>query len=179
MINPNPESSQFSLTSLMVALLLGAGYLSVLTSGEMPLPSSFSITHSYEQEEADRLDQQVTKLYEQGKYAEAIPLVEQQLAISKRLYGENHPDIAANLNTLGLLYYSQGRYIEAEPLYKQSLEMSKRLHGKNHQDIATSLNNLGLVYLAQDRYSEAEPLLKQAQAIRQRLLGAGHKLTDL
>jgi tetratricopeptide (TPR) repeat protein len=167
MIKPNHKRNLLPLkTSLMVVLTLGAGCLPVLPPGAAQSSSSFLIAQASEQEEADRLHQQVTKLYQQGKYAEAIPLAQRELAIRKQLHGENHPDVATSLNNLAELYRAQGRYTEAEPLYKQSLAMSKRLLGENHPSVATILNNLAELYRAQGRYSEAEPLLKQAEAIK-------------
>jgi tetratricopeptide (TPR) repeat protein len=71
--------------------------------------------------EAERLNQQVIQLYQQGKYNEAILLAEQALAIRKQQLGDNHPSTATSLNNLAGLYESQGRYSEAEPLYKQVL----------------------------------------------------------
>jgi tetratricopeptide (TPR) repeat protein len=118
--------------------------------------------------EAERLNQQVIQLYQQGKYNEAILLAEQALAIRKQQLG---------LNNLALLYYSQGRYSEAEPLYKQALAIRKQQLGDNHPDTATSLNNLAELYRVQGRYSEAEPLYKQALAIRKQQLGDNHPLT--
>ena len=94
----------------------------------------------------------------QGLYKLAEPWLEQCLEVSQHRLGENHPDVAASLNNLALLYYNQGRYSEAEPLYLQALDLRKQLLGEHHPDVATSLNNLALLYLYQGRYSEAEPL---------------------
>jgi hypothetical protein len=42
--------------------------------------------------------------------SEAEPLLVEALAMSKRLLGEEHPDVALSLNNLASLYFSQGRY---------------------------------------------------------------------
>ncbi|WP_287734022.1 tetratricopeptide repeat protein [Microcystis sp. M095S1] len=127
--------------------------------------------------EAERLNQQVIQLYQQGKYNEAILLAEQALAIRKQQLGDNHPLTATSLNNLAELYRVQGRYSEAEPLYKQALAIIKQQLGDNHPLTAQSLNNLALLYRVQGRYSEAEPLYKQALAIRKQQLGDNHPLT--
>ena len=44
--------------------------------------------------EADRLNRTVLDLYGAGKYAEAVPLARQALAIRKAVLGEHHPDTA-------------------------------------------------------------------------------------
>jgi len=43
--------------------------------------------------------------YSQGKYKEAEPLYQQALALRQKLLGDDHPDVAASLNNLALLYY--------------------------------------------------------------------------
>ncbi len=125
--------------------------------------------------EAERLDQQVILLYQQGKYSEAIPLAERALAIRRKILNEN-PDVATSLNNLAQLYENQGRYSQAELLYRQALEMRKRLLGDNHLDVASSLNNLAGLYQNQGRYSQAEPLYRQALEMKKRLLGDNHPL---
>ncbi len=144
----------------------------------MPVPiveqAMSQVSPQEELAEAERLNQQVIQLYQQGKYAEAIPLAEQALAIRKKVLGDNHPDVAASLNNLAELYQSQGRYTEAEPLYQQSLAIFKQQLGDNHPDVAQSLHNLALLYEFQGRYAEAEPLYQQSLAIFKQELGDDH-----
>ncbi len=56
-----------------------------------------------------------------GRDDQAEPLLERALAIDRRTNGEDHPDVAWDLRTLGSLYQRQGRYEEAEAVV---LEMS-------------------------------------------------------
>ncbi|NEP26593.1 CHAT domain-containing tetratricopeptide repeat protein, partial [Moorena sp. SIO3I6] len=121
--------------------------------------------------EAERLNQQAEQLYQQGKYNEAIPLAEQALAIRKKIFVNNHLDVATSLNYLALLYKLQGRYAEAIPLAEQALAIRKKVLGDNHLDVAASLNNLAELYKLQARYAEAEPLYQQSLAITKQQLG--------
>jgi tetratricopeptide (TPR) repeat protein len=82
-------------------------------------------------------------LKEQGKYEEAEPLYQQSLVIKRKVcaihlaassrdhsckvFGEEHPDVAASLNNLAELLRTQGKYDEAEPLYQQSLAISRKV----------------------------------------------------
>ncbi|MEH2111484.1 tetratricopeptide repeat protein, partial [Nostoc sp.] len=59
-----------------------------------------------------------------------------------QLLGEEHPDVAASLNNLALLYNSQGRYSEAETLYIQALDLCERQLGRNHPNTVTVRENL-------------------------------------
>ncbi|NMF84665.1 FxSxx-COOH system tetratricopeptide repeat protein [Nodosilinea sp. P-1105] len=110
----------------------------------------------------------------QGWYGEAEPLFQDALAMTKRLLGDEHLDVATSLHNLASLYDNQGRYGEAEPLFQDALAMTKRLLGEEHPDIATSLNNLAGLYDKQGRYGEAEPLYQNALAMYKRLLGDEH-----
>src|SRR5215813_7612663 len=74
--------------------------------------------------------------------------------------GADHPDTAASLNNLALLYVLQGKYGEAEPLYKRALAIRERRLGADHPDTATSLHNLAELYRSQGKYEEAEPLYR-------------------
>jgi len=47
------------------------------------------------------LNNEVVRLYEQGRYPEATAKARQALAIHKEVLGERHPDIAASLIALG------------------------------------------------------------------------------
>jgi tetratricopeptide (TPR) repeat protein len=67
--------------------------------------------------EAQRLYGEVGKLYDQGKYPQAVPLARKALDILRKVLGDEHPHTAACLNELALLYESQGRYADAQPYY--------------------------------------------------------------
>jgi tetratricopeptide (TPR) repeat protein len=96
---------------------------------------------------AEQLDQQVVKLYGDGKVAEAIPLAEQSLAIKEQALGTRHPDLATSLNNLAMLYQAQGAFAKAEPLLLRALDIQEYAPGPRHPALATSLNNLAMLYL--------------------------------
>jgi tetratricopeptide (TPR) repeat protein len=112
--------------------------------------------------------------YNQGKYSEAEPLYLDALEMRRRLFTNDHPDVASSLNNLANLYYNQGKYSEAEPLYLDALEMRRRLFTNDHPDVASSLNNLALLYHNQGKYSEAELLYLDALEMRRRLFTNDH-----
>jgi tetratricopeptide (TPR) repeat protein len=83
--------------------------------------------------EVQRLNEQYLKLYQQGKYIEAIPLAEQALAIQKKVLGNNHPDVATTLDDLGTLYSLQDNPTNAKLRYQQALTIRKQQLGDSHQ----------------------------------------------
>ena len=70
---------------------------------------------------ATELNEKAIELYKQGKYDEAVPLLEQSLKIRQQVLGAEHPDVATSLNNLAELYNAKGRYTEAKPLYIKAL----------------------------------------------------------
>ena len=165
---------------LPTALLLGVvslgGFLPIVALAQTnPTPQTPATTQNNpELAEAERLNQQVIELYNQGKYAEAIPLAERALAIREKILGAEHPDVATSLNNLAALYYSQGKYAQAEPLYQRALAIHEKVLGAEHPDVATSLNNLAELYYSQGKYTQAEPLYQRSMAIQEKVLGAEH-----
>jgi len=110
----------------------------------------------------------------QGRYSEAEPLLLQALGLRKKIFGENHPDVALSLSNLASLYRSQGRYGEAEPLLLQALELRKKIFGENAPDVVKDLSDLAGLYYIQGKFSKAEPLFLQALELRKRLFGDVH-----
>ncbi len=135
------------------------------------LPASLAHTQS---RKADELNRRVEELYQAGRYAEAVPLLQQTLAIYEKALGPDHPDVATAVNYLAALYSNQGRYAEAEPLIKRALAIFEKVLGPDHPDVAAALNNLAQLYDNQGRYAEAEPLYKRSLAIREKALGPDH-----
>ncbi len=177
---PLRKSSPRHLLKLLSWSITTAMALGLLVSiprevaGQAQSPSSAQ--HSPELQEAERLNQQVVQLYQQGKYIEAIPLAERALAIREKVLGREHPDVASSLNNLAALYKSQGNYAKAEPLYLRALTIREKVLGREHPDVATSLNNLAFLYESQGNYSKAEPLYLRSLAILEKVLGREHPL---
>jgi CHAT domain-containing protein len=141
--------------------------------GDVHSPSSIPSSHAA-LEEVDRLRALVKKLNGEGKSQDAVPLVEQELALREKALGPMHPDVATSLNNLAELYQAQRAYNKAEPLYVRALDIREKVLGPMHPDVAQSLNNLAVLYRAQGAYGKAEPLLVRAIDIREKVLGPMH-----
>jgi tetratricopeptide (TPR) repeat protein len=109
--------------------------------------------------EAKALDEQVDKLYQQGRYAEAIPLAIRALAIHEKALGPDHPNVAA-------LYDSLGEDAKAEPLYKRALAIVEKAFGPEHPDVATVIENMSEFYTKMGKTEESKKLAARAAKIR-------------
>ena len=89
----------------------------------------------------------------QGKLGEAEPLYKESLAIKKKVFGDEHPQVALGLNNLAvLLEEGFGNYEESYKLKKEALAIRKKVFGDEHPDVAGSLNNLAELLMDQVRY---------------------------
>ena len=86
-------------------------------------------------EELNILNQQVSQLYQTGRYGEATPLAERYVDLAKDRHGEDHPIYGTAIVWLATLYRAQGRYAEAEPLYKRSPGVREKALGPDHPDV--------------------------------------------
>ena len=91
---------------------------------------------------AETLDEQVVRLLDEGKYAEAEPLALQALEVSLKKNGTDHPDTAVSLNNLAGLYRTQAKYDLAEPLYKRALAINEKVLGPDHPNTIQFRENI-------------------------------------
>jgi tetratricopeptide (TPR) repeat protein len=110
----------------------------------------------------------------QGNYELAEPWYHKSIRTSKKLLGDDHPNVATSLNNLASIYYDQGHYKEAELLFSQALKLREKLLGNDHHAVGQSLNNLAVLYRNQGRYEEAELLFLKAIGLSEKLLGNDH-----
>ena len=125
------------------------------------------------------LNQEVLRLHQQGRYAEAIPFAEQELFIRQNIFGSEHINVAECLNDLAWLYTAVGNFVKAKPLHLRSLAIREKAFGPDHPDVAESLHNLAELYDKQSDYANALPLYQRALVIHENTLGSENHRTVL
>jgi tetratricopeptide (TPR) repeat protein len=103
-----------------------------------------------------------------------VPLYEEMTKILQIALGQNHPDLAAALINLAILYKNRGKFSEAEQLSQRALAINETAFGSDHPLVASSLNNLAILYGQQSKFSQAETLFRRALAINEKVLGPDH-----
>jgi tetratricopeptide (TPR) repeat protein len=83
----------------------------------------------------EELEKNVNRLFEEGKYAEAIPVAIKVKDLVKGQFGDTTATYATSLNTLAQLYSRINSYALAEPLYKQALDIRKKYWGKTTRNM--------------------------------------------
>ena len=80
--------------------------------------------------------------------------------------GKNHPDLAATLNNLGLLYKDQAKYYKAKPLFKKAIEIKEKAFGKESPLIVLDLTNYADFLQNTHKNREATKMRIRAKAIQ-------------
>ncbi len=114
-----------------------------------------------------------------GTYAAAEPLYERALAIREKALGPSHPDTAATIEGLALVFQAQSRFAKARPLLEQALSIRERALGPDHVDTAQTLNNLGWFFHESGEFDKARPLLERALAVHEKAFGSEHAKTAI
>ena len=78
-------------------------------------------------ESVTELDQRAYALYQQGDYAEALPLMFRVLEINEKVLGLDHREIAENLDGLAIMFDRLGQYGKALPLYQRALAIREKV----------------------------------------------------
>ncbi len=106
------------------------------------------------------------------QYSKSLESHQKSLTIRKKVYEkEDHPEIAASLQSVGKIYYIQGKYTQSLELYQRALTIRKIQYGNNSSLVAQSLNNIGIVYFFQGQYENALEYYQQSLNIRKSLYG--------
>jgi DGQHR domain-containing protein len=115
----------------------------------------------------------------QGKFVEALRLLEKALLVRERVMGLNHPDTAMTYNHIALVYSSLGEYKKALEWNEKALAIRERVLSPGHPDTAMTYSNIASVYSELGEYEKALKWYEKALAIRERVLSPGHPDTAM
>jgi tetratricopeptide (TPR) repeat protein len=152
----------FSLLVLITSVLSTA-------SAQTPPPQS-----TQQDEEQVKLSADVSRLYNEGKYDEALPLAKRLLLMREKAAGKDSLIVANALNTIGSLYLKKEKYYDAASYFERSLKITETVQGGDTLGVASILDRLALTSYVKGDYSKTEERYQRALAIREKLLGAAH-----
>ncbi len=116
-------------------------------------------------------------LRRQGRYDEAVPVLERALGERKFRFHSSHPELGDVLISLGKTYTALGRYNDAEPLLVRALAIRQKAFGKTSSDAGYVHNSLAILYAKQKRFDDAESNFKDAIALHSQHQGKAHDHT--
>jgi serine/threonine protein kinase len=111
------------------------------------------------------------RIYERrGAYDQALPLLEQAVALGRRTLGPSH-ELAQSLNDLGVVHGQRSELEASRAALEEALAMRRKILGEEHPDTAISHSELGRTLFDLGRLDEAEAHYRSALAIRLKALG--------
>ena len=110
-----------------------------------------------------------------GLAGEAEPWAVAALDLRRETLAEDHPDVAASLNTLGWILHEQGKSDEAEPLLRDAVRIRRSGGEALRLGLSRSLNDLGIVVETLGQLEDAEAMYREALDIRMEEHGPGHR----
>ncbi|MEO8504948.1 MAG: serine/threonine-protein kinase [Acidobacteriota bacterium] len=111
-------------------------------------------------------------LHDEGRDAEAEPVLERGLAIERR--APRPRTLAPLLVALAGVESNLGHTARVEPLYDEALPLLEQTTGHDSERVSALLNNLGNFYYDQKRWADSERLHRRAVAIKERTLPPDH-----
>jgi TonB family protein len=142
-------------------------FLATLLFGSFYLPQE-----SPELKEATTLTDSSIKLFNQGKYDQAIPMAKRALQIREKLLPRTDPRVVDSLSNLGEFYITMDDYKDAVEVFRRILLSQEERFGAEHVNVANTLDRLAVLYSAAGNPREAEAAYKRSLALREKGYGA-------
>jgi tetratricopeptide (TPR) repeat protein len=107
-----------------------------------------------------------------GHIDDALIMLQAGVALSERMYGTHHPDVALTLNTLGTAYRAAGRLDDARQTLSRALEAIKGcVGGESHPYEGLILSHLSVVAQEQSNLPDAVEYARRAVDIAENAYG--------
>ena len=130
------------LITLMLPLLIDGARMAMTCAVVMLLVPSVSAQSLAQHDDLAELLRRATVLATEAKYAEATPLAERLVELTRGRFGSNREEYSKALHNMAWLYAKQGRHAEAEPIYREALAGLERTLGSDHPAITNTLEDL-------------------------------------
>ncbi|MDX1640679.1 MAG: serine/threonine-protein kinase [Balneolaceae bacterium] len=105
---------------------------------------------------------------------ESEQVLEESVEIIKLAVGNDHPNLAKAMTSLGRTQFANGNIEAAESTISEALEIQRRVLPGTNANTVWTLINLGQVLSAQNRYDEAEAVLYEAVEMASSVLPQSH-----
>lgn len=90
-----------------------------------------------------------------GDYEKAISLIEEAYLISKKLYGDEDPNLALPLNNIGIQYKNLRNLDKAIEYYKKTEQLMINAYGDGYGKLGAVYTNIGNIYRLKGDYNKA------------------------
>jgi tetratricopeptide (TPR) repeat protein len=130
--------------------------------------------HSPELLQSNELNSAVLKLYNEGKYDEALPLAKRALELRETALGSRDEKLIPLLINLAELYRTKKKSAEARPYLERALQIGERVFGPEDVRLTRFLDKLAFIAYEQRNEKSAESIFLRSMAIKEKVLGPDH-----
>ena len=121
--------------------------------------------------EADSLSLEVLKLYQAGKFDEAITPAKRAIKLREKALGANHLRVADALTNLAEIYLVKYKDEDAEPLFKRALAIYEKNPESNGLVVGKILDHLASLRQAKGEFDKAEEFIQRAISVKEKAVG--------
>lgn len=166
----NIELLFFLLPALLIIATLSPGSVGA-SNQEKAKQADSPFLNFVVEEKIEKLNEQISNLFDQGKYEEALPVAESICILAQTEFGIHHNEYAKALNNHGWLLQAGGNYNQARKKFEQALSIQEVFWGTTNPELAPVLNNLASLLAYQGDYSSALPLLQRSLELQETAYG--------
>jgi serine/threonine protein kinase len=110
-----------------------------------------------------------------GLFEKADSMLNNALDLRRKLYDDDHPEVAKTLGALGVHYEVLGRFEEAASMHRSAIAIL-RIHANDKPlALAASLHSMAHAQMRLHNLDDAESLIREALMIKRKHLGSIHQ----
>ncbi|MEM7626325.1 MAG: tetratricopeptide repeat protein [Planctomycetota bacterium] len=122
----------------------------------------------------DTLNRLGLALKNMAHFDRAIAMYHQALDIDRRVFGNDHPNVAVSVNNIGGVLKARGDLDGALEAFRDAERIDRAAFGDDHPNVAIRVNNIGSVLKARGDLDEALEAYRGAERIDREALGNDH-----
>ena len=111
----------------------------------------------------------------EGAHDTTLTMAQNVVALKRRLFGEEHQEVATSLRNLGTVLIAAGEYERAREEFERAVHVIERSDPTNALGLADALNGLGDAEIRTEHYDAAEKTLARALGLGEQV-GPSHRL---
>ena len=111
----------------------------------------------------------------EGAHDTTLTMAQNVVALKRRLFGEEHQEVATSLRNLGTVLIAAGEYERAREEFERAVHVIERSDPPNALGLADALNGLGDAEIRTEHYDAAEKTLARALGLSEQV-GPSHRL---
>jgi TonB family protein len=151
------------LTGAICLFAVGVGFAQSLQPNQSP-----------ELLQSSELNSTVMKLYNEGKYDEALPLEKHALELREKALGVSNENLIPLLVNLAEICRARKKPGEAQSYLERALQISESTFGQEDVRITRLLDRLGFLAYGQRNEKNAESLFMRSLSVKEKALGPDH-----